>query len=73
VAVAQNNEMICLDLVEVNPMIDHANQGTSFLGVQLIVELLARAVEHPGYRRRHPRMTDESEPLIGDQPPPARG
>lgn len=68
VAVAQNNEVIGLDLVEVNPMIDHTNQATSFLGVQLIVELLARAVEHPGYRRRHPRIADEPEPLIGAPP-----
>jgi hypothetical protein len=59
VAVARRNEVIGFDLVEVNPMVDQPNQSTSFLGVQLVVELLARAVEHPGYRRRHPRTTEE--------------
>jgi agmatinase len=54
VAIAERACVVGFDLVEVNPMIDNAAQLTSFVGVQLIVEFLARIVEHPGYRQRHP-------------------
>ena len=53
-AIAERACVVGFDLVEVNPMIDNAAQLTSFVGVQLIVEFLARIVEHPGYRQRHP-------------------
>jgi agmatinase len=54
IAIARRAHVIGFDLVEVNPMIDNAAQLTSFIGVQLIVEFLARIVEHPAYRKRHP-------------------
>lgn len=54
VAIARRAHVIGFDLVEVNPMIDNAAQLTSFIGVQLIVEFLARIVEHPAHRQRHP-------------------
>ena len=54
IAIARRTHVIGFDLVEVNPMIDNAAQLTSFIGVQLIVEFLARIVEHPAYRQRHP-------------------
>ncbi|HVA86617.1 MAG TPA: arginase family protein [Candidatus Saccharimonadales bacterium] len=54
IAIARRAHVIGLDLVEVNPMIDNAAQLTSFIGVQLIVEFLARIVEHPVYRQSHP-------------------
>lgn len=54
VAIARHAHVVGYDLVEVNPMIDNAAQLTSFIGVQLIVEFLARIVEHPTYRQRHP-------------------
>jgi hypothetical protein len=51
VAVVRRNEQLGFDLVEVNPMVEQA---------KLVVELLARAVEHASYRRHHPRRTEES-------------
>lgn len=54
IAIARRAHVVGFDLVEVNPMIDNAAQLTSFIGVQLIVEFLARIVEHPAYRQRHP-------------------
>ncbi len=56
VAIARHAEVVGFDLVEVNPMIDNAAQVTSFVGAQLIVEFLGRIVEHPAYRRRHPKI-----------------
>jgi len=53
-AIARSREVIGFDLVEVNPMIDVASDNTSLIAAQLIVEFLARIVEHPGYRKRHP-------------------
>ena len=55
VAIARRANVVGFDLVEVNPMIDNATQLTAFIGVQLIVELLGRVVEHPLYRARHPK------------------
>jgi agmatinase len=54
-AIARDREVIGFDLVEVNPMLDVASDNTSQLAAQLIIEFLARIVEHPAYRRRHPR------------------
>ena len=54
IAIARRAHVVGFDLVEVNPMIDNAAQLTSFIGVQLIVEFLARIVEHPAHRQRHP-------------------
>jgi len=53
-AIARRADVVGFDLVEVNPMIDSAAQLTSFIGVQLIVELLGRVVEQPAFRQRHP-------------------
>jgi len=53
-AIARSREGIGFDLVEVNPMIDVASDNTSLIAAQLITEFLARIVEHPGYRKRHP-------------------
>jgi agmatinase len=53
-AIARHAEVVGFDLVEVNPMLDVASENTSLIAAQLIMELLARIVEHPGYRRRHP-------------------
>ena len=50
----QHAEVVGFDLVEVNPMLDVASENTSLISAQLIMEFLARIVEHPGYRRRHP-------------------
>ena len=54
VAIARHAEVIGFDLVEVNPMLDVASENTSLIAAQLIMEFLARIVEHPQYRRRHP-------------------
>jgi agmatinase len=54
VAIARHAEVIGFDLVEVNPMLDVASDNTSLVAAQLIMEFLARIVEHPGYRRRRP-------------------
>jgi agmatinase len=53
-AIARRADVVGFDLVEVNPMIDSPAQLTSFIGVQLIVELLGRVVEQPAFRERHP-------------------
>ena len=53
-AIARHTEVVGFDLVEVNPMLDVASDNTSLIAAQLIMEFLARIVEHPGYRRRHP-------------------
>jgi len=53
-AIARHAEVVGFDLVEVNPMLDVASENTSLIAAQLIMEFLARIVEHPGYRRRHP-------------------
>jgi agmatinase len=53
-AIARGREVIGFDLVEVNPMLDVASDNTSLIAAQLIIEFLARIVEHPGYRKRHP-------------------
>ena len=58
-AIAQQNEVIGFDLVEVNPMIDVASDNTSLLAAQLIIEFLGRIVEHPGYRKRHPMKSEQ--------------
>src|SRR5215216_6760163 len=52
--IARQNEVIGFDLVEVNPMLDVASDNTSLIAAQLIMEFLARIVESPGYRKRHP-------------------
>ena len=54
-AIAKGREVIGFDLVEVNPMLDVASDNTSLLAAQLIIEFLGRIVEHPGYRKRHPK------------------
>ncbi len=54
VAIARHAEVVGFDLVEVNPMLDVASENTSLIAAQLIMEFLARIVEHPQYRRRHP-------------------
>jgi agmatinase len=54
-AIARAREVIGFDLVEVNPMLDVASDNTSLIAAQLVIEFLGRVVEHPGYRRRHPR------------------
>jgi agmatinase len=64
-AIARGREVIGFDLVEVNPMLDVASDNTSLLAAQLIIEFLGRIVEHPGYRKRHPRKEAAG-------PPPAR-
>lgn len=53
--IARGREVIGFDLVEVNPMLDVASDNTSQIAAQLIIEFLGRIVEHPGYRKRHPR------------------
>jgi len=53
-AIARSREVIGFDLVEVNPMLDTPADNTSLLAAQLVMEVLGRIVEHPGYRRRHP-------------------
>jgi agmatinase len=53
-AIARHAEVVGFDLVEVNPMLDVASENTSLISAQLIMEFLARLVEHPGYRKRHP-------------------
>ncbi len=53
-AIARHAEVVGFDLVEVNPMLDVASENTSLIAAQLIMEFLARIVEHPQYRRRHP-------------------
>src|SRR5499426_4132419 len=52
-AIARHAEVVGFDLVEVNPMLDVASENTSLIAAQLIMEFLARIVEHPGYRRHH--------------------
>ena len=42
-------------------MLDVASDNTSLLSAQIIIEFLGRIVEHPDYRKRHPKK----------QPPPA--
>jgi agmatinase len=54
-AIARSREVIGFDLVEVNPMLDVASDNTSLIAAQLIIEFLGRIVEHPGYRKRHPK------------------
>src|SRR6185295_2045772 len=54
-AIAKGREVIGFDLVEVNPMLDVASDNTSLLSAQIIIEFLGRIVEHPDYRKRHPR------------------
>jgi agmatinase len=53
-AIARHAEVVGFDLVEVNPMLDVASENTSLIAAQLIMGFLARIVEHPQYRRRHP-------------------
>jgi agmatinase len=53
-AIGRHAEVVGFDLVEVNPMLDVASENTSLIAAQLIMEFLARIVEHPRYRRRHP-------------------
>jgi hypothetical protein len=36
-------------------MLDVASDNTSLLSAQIIIEFLGRIVEHPDYRKRHPR------------------
>jgi hypothetical protein len=36
-------------------MLDVASDNTSLLSAQIILEFLGRIVEHPDYRKRHPR------------------
>jgi agmatinase len=54
-SIAKGREVIGFDLVEVNPMLDVASDNTSLLSAQIIIEFLARIVEHPDYRKRHPQ------------------
>jgi agmatinase len=54
-AIAKGREVIGFDLVEVNPMLDVASDNTSLLSAQIIIEFLGRIVEHPDYRKRHPK------------------
>jgi agmatinase len=61
--IARNREVIGFDLVEVNPMVDVASHNTSLISAQLIIEFLARIVEHPGYRKRHPMKARPGAPL----------
>jgi agmatinase len=69
-AIARSREVIGFDLVEVNPMLDVASDNTSLIAAQLIIEFLARIVEHPGYLKRHPRR--EAAPTNGrGRPAPA--
>src|SRR5262249_58111905 len=83
-AIARSREVIGFDLVEVNPMLDVASDNTSLIAAQLIIEFLARIVEHPGYRKRHPkrevaglptngrgRVTTAPAPTDGGPPPTA--
>jgi agmatinase len=51
-AVARHAEVVGFDVVEVNPMLDVASENTSLIAAQLIMEFLARIVEHPQYRHR---------------------
>jgi agmatinase len=46
-ALAEHAQVVGFDLVEVNPLIDIPSAITSFLGVQLVVEFLARITTHP--------------------------
>lgn len=54
-ALAEHTEIVGFDLVEVNPMLDVPSENTSLIAAQLIMEFLARIVESPGYRKRHPK------------------
>jgi agmatinase len=53
--IADQAEVVGFDLVEVNPMLDVPSENTSLIAAQLIMEFLARIVESPGYRKRHPK------------------
>jgi agmatinase len=53
--IADQAEVVGFDLVEVNPMLDVPSENTSLIAAQLIMEFLARVVESPGYRKRHPK------------------
>jgi agmatinase len=70
-AIARSREVIGFDLVEVNPMLDVASDNTSLIAAQLIIEFLGRIVEHPGYRKRHPRQ-EAAVPTNGRGRPGAR-
>ncbi len=51
-AIASHAPVVGIDLVEINPMLDVASGATSLLGAQLLLEMLGRVVEHPGYATR---------------------
>ena len=76
-AIARHAEVVGFDLVEVNPMLDVASENTSLIAAQLIMEFLARIVEHPQYRRRHParsvRPGEAGRPRPGGSPRRRRG
>jgi agmatinase len=64
-AIVRSREVIGFDLVEVNPMLDVASDNTPLIAAQLIIEFLARIVEHPGYRKRHPMRAATALPENG--------
>src|SRR5262249_6671295 len=70
-AIARSREVIGFDLVEVNPMLDVASDNTSLIAAQTIIEFLARIVEHPGYRKRHPIRTAAASTNGRGRPAPA--
>jgi agmatinase len=61
-ALAGHARVVGFDLVEVNPLIDIPSAITSFLGVQLVVEFLARIMAAQPARRRTPQHAEETHP-----------
>jgi agmatinase len=51
-AVAQRNEIVGFDLVEVNPLLDVGTGVTSYLGAHLVIELLGVLCEQPWWQAR---------------------